>query len=80
MCEGGHVGVEVEDPKTSTGPQDSNEFGDGSLSSRNVGEHRHTHHRIKGTIGQRQSKRVALAKLYPIADAGLFGQLAGHRQ
>src|ERR1700741_1969658 len=37
MCEGGHVGIVVEDPKTPTRPQDSNKFGDGSLSSRNVG-------------------------------------------
>ena len=47
MRERGHIGVEVEDPETSSRAQDANQFGDGRLPLRHVGQHGHTHRGIE---------------------------------
>ena len=47
MSEHRHICVEVEDPEASSRAKDANQFGDGSLPLRNVGQHGHTHRGIK---------------------------------
>src|SRR5262249_53932495 len=79
-CKDRHVRIEVKDSETSSGPQDSNQFGDGGLSPRDVGEHRHTHDGIERSVGERHPKRIALAKLHAITKARLLGKLLGYGQ
>jgi hypothetical protein len=80
MGEDGHVRVEIEDPETPSGPKDASQLGDGRFSSRDVREHGHTHHDVECPLGERQSKRIALAELETIGHACLPGQLAGDGQ
>src|SRR6266404_4665157 len=53
MCEGRHIRIEVEDPKTPSRSQDSNQFRDGGLPPWDVGQHSRTHHGVKRAVGER---------------------------
>src|SRR5215470_1274895 len=80
MAERGHIAVEVEDAETSSRSQHPHKLGDGSFSSWHVGQHRHAHHGVECSVGERQLKGTTFAELNAMAEARLSRQFAGHGQ
>src|SRR5262249_52073971 len=80
MRKGRHICVEVEDPETSSGLQDSDQLGYGSVPPRDMGERSHTHHGVEQPVGERQAQRIAFAKLYAITKVCFLRKLTGHGQ